>query len=76
MARIMNRRSFFTAAGRYVLFGSLVAVSAVCLNKEGSDAGECPTDKFCSRCGILAGCTLPEAIREKQDSGKSANENV
>jgi hypothetical protein len=61
----MDRRRFFTAAGRFVLFGSLVAVSAVCLKKEGGDAGACLADKFCSRCGVLAGCDLPEALKEK-----------
>jgi hypothetical protein len=65
----MDRRSFFTAAGRYVLFGSLVAVSAVSLNKRGDNNGTCITDKLCSRCGILSNCSLPEAIKEKQDQG-------
>ncbi|MGF1586715.1 MAG: hypothetical protein ACFCUM_15420 [Bacteroidales bacterium] len=63
----MNRRNFFTAAGRYLLFGSLVTVAAVTMNKKGDNEGTCPTDKFCSRCGILSSCSLPEAIREKED---------
>jgi hypothetical protein len=63
----MDRRSFFTAAGRYLLFGSLITVSAVSLNKKGGNNSACPTDKFCSRCGILSTCSLPEAVREKQD---------
>jgi hypothetical protein len=72
----MDRRSFFTAAGRYVLFGSLVAVSAVSLNKKGDNNGTCLTDKLCSRCGILSSCSLPEAIKEKQYQGGTPASNI
>jgi hypothetical protein len=65
----MDRRSFFTVAGRYVLFGSLVTVSAVSLNKRADNNSTCLADKLCSRCGVLSGCSLPEAIKEKQEQG-------
>ena len=63
----MNRRDFLTTTGRYLLFGGLIAVSAMSLknNNVNSEKENCKMSVLCKDCKHLPGCDLPEAIKQK-----------
>jgi hypothetical protein len=70
----MERREFLLKTGRYALFGTLAAVSALSIKRSGRSAGgQCTLNNYCRECGIIQRCDLPEAIRERSASNEITN---
>lgn len=56
----MDRKNFFTTAGRLLLLGGL-AGSTVFLITKNRISAECTVSAACKNCGSLNTCTLPRA---------------
>lgn len=64
----MDRRDFLNSLGRYTCLGILAGVSAVVVRRAGNQsAGNCSGNDLCTRCNLLAGCELPDAVKEKRE---------
>jgi hypothetical protein len=60
LIRKMNRKNFFTTAGRFLLLGGLAASAGyLVVNKKVS--ATCTESPTCKTCGKFAKCELPQA---------------
>jgi hypothetical protein len=63
----MDRRNFIQRVMRGSLLTGLVLVPGIFVYRKqvtGSDG--CTGNYYCSRCGKLSRCTLPQAVRERE----------
>lgn len=58
----LTRRKFLRGAGRAAALTALgVSAGALATRRLSRDAHTCVSDSICRRCGVLAGCILPQA---------------
>jgi hypothetical protein len=62
---MMDRKNFFTTAGRLILLGGIAASAGyLVLNKKVSAA--CTESPTCKTCGKFAKCELPQAKKSNE----------
>jgi hypothetical protein len=69
LIRIMDRKNFFTTAGRLLLLGGMAASAGyLVLNRKVS--ATCTESPTCKNCGKFAKCELPQAKETKEITPK------
>ncbi|KPK82559.1 MAG: hypothetical protein AMS27_14450 [Bacteroides sp. SM23_62_1] len=64
----MNRKDFIRVSGRWMMFGLLAMTAGVLLNrKQVGSKNACRVGNYCGQCKILAGCSLPKALKYKEN---------
>jgi hypothetical protein len=65
----MNRKDFFTTAGRLLILGGITASAGYLIvnNKVTANCTESPT---CNSCGKFSKCELPQAELTKENTSK------
>jgi len=63
----MNRKEFLVTAGRYVLLSGLLLVSGILIKDRHAHPDKCLENPFCKDCGDLDDCSLPQALKVKND---------
>ena len=68
----MNRKTFFTTAGRLLILGGITASAGyLVVNKKVS--ATCTESPTCKNCGKFAKCELPQAKETKEITPKEEN---
>ena len=64
----MTRKEFVQTAGRVTILTAMtLMVGTFIRQRKLSLSGDCPSDLACRGCNRLSGCTLPEAIKQKEN---------
>ena len=64
----MNRKDFFEHGGRWVLLSGIGMLSAFLVSNQKIVTPEnCSVAPQCKNCGKLNQCTLPQAVKEREN---------
>ena len=66
----LNRREFLRTWGRNLTLAGLLSGGALLVKRPARPDDKCTSDGICSRCAVLQGCGLPQALSARQAESK------